>query len=150
MRFKITIRTLFALLILPLFASTSPTPVLIEMVFGGVHKIPANYTSSSHSSKLTKNSVTSPLAKRDTWCNYINMNGNDMGAISYWFENTNPWTYTYLPHGSLTYWTNSPLNIRVCVRNNYWFDNTHVANWDIGWGVGYVNQYCCGSTVSVW
>ncbi|KAF2258538.1 hypothetical protein CC78DRAFT_478435 [Lojkania enalia] len=47
----------------------------------------------------------------------------------------------YLPSTS---WVSTTLgSARVCVYNNYIFENTHVSNWEIGWGVRSVREQCC-------
>jgi len=47
----------------------------------------------------------------------------------------------YAPALSWFSWTLG--SAKACVYNNYVFDNTHVSNWETGWGVRSVREQCC-------
>lgn len=32
---------------------------------------------------------------------------------------------------------------RVCIQNNYIFENTHISGWEAGWVIGYILGKCC-------
>lgn len=63
-------------------------------------------------------------------------------------QSINPWTYHELRHGKFIGWVIG--SVRVCVYNSYIFENTHVAEWEVGWGVGYILGRCCRSDNRQW
>lgn len=69
---------------------------------------------------------------------------SDIVALSASPQNTNAWTTAYLP--SLTYASWSVGTAKICVRNAYWFENTHVTRWEAGWATGYIYDQCCKAT----
>jgi len=58
-------------------------------------------------------------------------------------QSINPWVLHYLPGGGFSFigWTVG--SVRVCVYNSYILENTHVSEWEVGWGVGYILGMCC-------
>ncbi|KAH8693364.1 hypothetical protein GQ44DRAFT_792468 [Phaeosphaeriaceae sp. PMI808] len=67
------------------------------------------------------------------------INTADIEALANSLQNSN--VNNYLPKQSGLYWTRG--STRVCVRNNYIFENTHVSNWEVGWGAKSVRNACC-------
>jgi hypothetical protein len=73
----------------------------------------------------------------------------DADTLSHNLQNLNPNTMHYLPHNSgCTEWTVG--SARVCVSNHFLVDNTHVSEWEVGWGVAFIQQNCCNSIDGKW
>jgi hypothetical protein len=47
----------------------------------------------------------------------------------------------YMPKQSSYSWAWG--SVKLCVRNNYVFENTHVSYWEMGWGLLAVKNQCC-------
>jgi hypothetical protein len=55
----------------------------------------------------------------------------------------------YLPHSSgCINWTVG--SVTVCVANPFLTENTHVSEWEVGWGVAFIQQQCCNSIDGKW
>jgi hypothetical protein len=73
-------------------------------------------------------------------------NGDDaysgaMGIIANRLQNNDPERLEYLPvRSNIAY---RHMNLEVCVRNNYYFDNMHIKRWEIGWAVDQIYRNCC-------
>ncbi|RFU72002.1 hypothetical protein TARUN_10259 [Trichoderma arundinaceum] len=82
------------------------------------------------------------LDKRDQ-CQLVEkwFDSDDGRALQKSLQTNNPDEMTYLPHGYIHEWWLG--GARVCVYNHYWFENTHVKRWEVGWAVGYILDKCC-------
>lgn len=91
-----------------------------------------------------------PLSKRD-WCNDPSMGEFDMSdalALQKDLQNNNPSQLFPVNHGGWQSWTLR--TARICISNNYIFENTHVSRWEAGWAIGYDIQICCTKNASRW
>jgi hypothetical protein len=61
---------------------------------------------------------------------------SDANTLSHNLQNLNPNTMHYLQHGGSFGWTIG--SARGYVQNEYLTENTHVSEWEVGWGVAYI------------
>lgn len=93
------------------------------------------------------------LSKRGGGAGCVNSaklyNNADANTLSHNLQSLNPNTMHYLPHnGGCAEWTIG--SAKVCVHNYYLSDNTHASEWEVGWGVAYVQEHCCNSIDGRW
>jgi hypothetical protein len=73
----------------------------------------------------------------------------DANTLSHNLQNLNPNTMHYLQHQSGCFgWTVG--SVRGCVENEYITENTHVSEWEVGWGIAFIQQQCCNSIDGRW
>lgn len=96
-------------------------------------------------------SIPEPLARRD-WCDTLTkFSESDALALQNSLQNADNANgdLNYLAAHSYLSWDWG--SARVCVWNDYVFENTHVSPWEAGWAVGYINGICCtGGDGSEW
>lgn len=74
---------------------------------------------------------------------------SDANTLSHNLQNINPNTMHYLQHGGGSYgWTIG--SARGFAQNEYLTENTHVSEWEVGWGVAYIQEQCCNSIDGRW
>ncbi|KAJ0162295.1 hypothetical protein CTA2_4784 [Colletotrichum tanaceti] len=88
------------------------------------------------------------LEKRNTGCGggFGSYNQADADELQRQLQNYNPEKLVYLPAWSSYSW--SVGTAKVCAINMYLSDNTHVKEWEAGWGMGYVRDMCCAGKSS--
>ncbi|KAK3684120.1 hypothetical protein B0T22DRAFT_483903 [Podospora appendiculata] len=106
-----------------------------------------------HSGFITYNTTepTTTLAQREAQIGPESKRGSDycggggsmdkshISGLQNWLQNTNAWTYIYLPHQSVVRFSYG--SAMMCLKNQYWTENTHVARWEAGWATGYVSEH---------
>lgn len=82
------------------------------------------------------------FAKRD-WCGVQGdlMTKTDIQWLQSSLQNTDPNALAYVPKRSYYSWTLG--TARICIYNDYIFENTHIKRWEAGWAVGYITGRCC-------
>lgn len=66
----------------------------------------------------------------------------DMAFIKNDLQTNDPWRLVkVVQSGGTASW--SWRTARICIRNPYLFDNTHVSRWEAGWAIGYITGMCC-------
>ncbi|KAK3328798.1 hypothetical protein B0H66DRAFT_539363 [Apodospora peruviana] len=81
------------------------------------------------------------LAARDG-CNSGNIfNVNHAVSLANDLQNNSPDQMTEANHRSWHSWTWG--EARICIYNNYVFENTHVKRWEVGWVTKYIYNQCC-------
>ncbi|ORY16974.1 hypothetical protein BCR34DRAFT_584034 [Clohesyomyces aquaticus] len=103
-----------------------------ELIFNGVQPIAPETSPAS-----------SVFEKRDSCSGDGLYNRGDADTLGRNLQNINPNTLHYLPALSSISWTIG--TARVCVYNSYIYENTHVKEWEVGWGVNYIGGKCCQS-----
>ncbi|KAK1599302.1 uncharacterized protein LY79DRAFT_534708 [Colletotrichum navitas] len=88
------------------------------------------------------------LEKRADKCGggFGSYNTADANELQRQLQNYNPEKLAYLPAWSSISWSIG--TAKVCAINMYLSDNTHVKEWEVGWGMGYVRDKCCGGKSS--
>ncbi|KAL0943131.1 uncharacterized protein CTRU02_201017 [Colletotrichum truncatum] len=87
------------------------------------------------------------LEKRANSCGGVsNFNQADADELQRQLQNYNPENLVYLPAWSAYAWSIG--TAKVCAINMYLSDNTHVKEWEVGWGMGYVRDMCCAGKSS--
>ncbi|KAI5921391.1 hypothetical protein F4810DRAFT_712645 [Camillea tinctor] len=81
----------------------------------------------------------SALAKRANCYNGGSINTDDIQNLGSSKQSSGG--NNYVPAASWVSYTWG--SAKACVLNNYLFDNTHVSDWEIGWGVLAVRNDCC-------
>jgi hypothetical protein len=120
MYFISKIPTILPLLIPYAFATTAPAPSLLER---------GNGANCYETGRLYSNT--------------------DANTLSHNLQNLNPNTMHYLQHGGdYIGWTVG--SARGSVTNEYLTENTHVSEWEVGWGVAFIQQQCCNSIDGKW
>ncbi|KAL0936105.1 uncharacterized protein CTRU02_208320 [Colletotrichum truncatum] len=64
-----------------------------------------------------------------------------ISSLKWDLQNNNPNGKAYVPRQSWFSW--SICNARVCIKNSYLTENTHIKRWEAGWAVGYIQDMCC-------
>ena len=111
-------------------------PASPEVIFSGPFPIDYNISTAQHPHSA---------ADDDTMHILANCGGNvliptgDIEGFANALQNTAG--NNYAPAQS--YFSYTYGSAKVCVYNNYLFDNTHVSNWEVGWGVRSVREQCC-------
>jgi hypothetical protein len=92
-------------------------------------------------------SIPEPLARRD-WCDTLTkFSESDARLLQNDLQNSDE--VAYVPAHSYHFWDKG--SARICVWNDYIFENTHVSAWEAGWAIGYINNLCCtGGEGSEW
>ncbi|KAL4886861.1 hypothetical protein BJY04DRAFT_212832 [Aspergillus karnatakaensis] len=92
-------------------------------------------------------SIPTTLVRRD-WCDTLTkFSEADAVSLQQGLQSSNQ-GLTYIPSGSYVNWDLG--SARACVWNDYFFENTHVSAWEVGWAVGYINDMCCAGGGSEW
>ncbi|KAL0943132.1 uncharacterized protein CTRU02_201018 [Colletotrichum truncatum] len=117
-------------------AAAAPTEDHPGSLFSG----PFNITDAAE----TGNSLLT-LTKRDD-CGTLGalFSKNSINNLMWDLQNNNPDEMTYVPHNNFVTWSNG--DARVCVKNTYFTENTHVKRWEVGWAVGYIRDMCCNAS----
>ncbi|KAK3986519.1 hypothetical protein QBC44DRAFT_402435 [Cladorrhinum sp. PSN332] len=131
--------------------------LLFSLLLQGVAAAPADVSSNSVSAaeKLqegyaaivsedrkppSNTSDTEAVVKRDH-CNFSQgITRSDVVALSNELMNNSPWTWSYLEHGWVRWWTWG--SARICLYNDYWFENTHVSRFEGGWAAEFIMNSC--------
>ncbi|EWG55583.1 hypothetical protein FVEG_13565 [Fusarium verticillioides 7600] len=71
-----------------------------------------------------------------------NFPSNDAIKLKNNLQNSNPDQLSYLPARTILEWSLG--DAKICVFNQYFFDNTHIKRWEAGWVTGYIKDSCCG------
>ncbi|KAM7209715.1 hypothetical protein V8F20_000118 [Naviculisporaceae sp. PSN 640] len=144
------------LTLLPISVLASPVPETPEIPIN-IQDDLANLADLADLPNMNSTSSDLPLPhphveKRDTW-NWCALPGwptfakSDANYLGNWLQNNNPWSMKQLNHGARDQWTYG--SVRLCVKNEYLTENTHVSRWEEGWAVKYIMGKCCsggGST----
>ncbi|KAI0596005.1 hypothetical protein F4775DRAFT_566978 [Biscogniauxia sp. FL1348] len=109
--------------------------VLAETVIEG--PFPINSTTSGLAQRDEEGG--SKIAKRADCWNGGSINTDDIQNLG--SSRQSAGGNNYVPAASWVSYTWG--SAKVCVLNNYLFDNTHVSDWEIGWGVLAVRNDCC-------
>ncbi|KAK3346024.1 hypothetical protein B0T25DRAFT_520540 [Lasiosphaeria hispida] len=107
---------------------------LSGFVWGGV--APINRTASAAEERGV-------LGKRDTCYRQDPFSAADMRALKARLQGSRQNEMVELKHGFVTWWDQG--SVKLCVYNNYIFENTHLKWWEAGWAVGYIDSACCSS-----
>ncbi|KAL8849299.1 MAG: hypothetical protein Q9221_005709 [Calogaya cf. arnoldii] len=135
-------KALFSLLaVCASLASTAAVPAAAAspedkvLVFEG--PFPINSTEEALSSPVAARA----LAKR-AWCYYSQaMYTSDISEMVRQLQNDWPDSLKYLPAKSYASWTWG--SAKICARNWYQFENTHIKRWEVGWAANEVKNKCC-------
>jgi hypothetical protein len=121
-------------------ASGVLTPELAAAIKAGVVKegpFPIDY---KHSDQTPIESTEArKLAKRADCYNGPTFYTSDIQALGNYMQTQSG--NDYLPATSSVSWTWG--TAKLCVYNNYVFENTHVSYWEMGWGLLSVSNQCC-------
>jgi hypothetical protein len=88
-----------------------------------------------------------PLAKRDHCDTLTTFSESDTRALQESLQSSSA-DLTFLGAHSYHSWDHG--SARICVWNDYIFENTHVSQWEAGWAVGYVFDMCCSGQGGDW
>lgn len=92
------------------------------------------------------NTASGGLQKRD-WCGSgYPYTDSDMNALINSLQSDGQ--SVYLPVVSSSGWYLG--TAKICVYNNYLYENTHVSHWEMGWGAGYIAGKCCPNGNPQW
>jgi hypothetical protein len=139
------------LLSLGSLAVTAPAPAAAELsaelsaaIAAGVVKegpFPIDYSHSDQSP--VESSKSKKLLKRADCSSGPTFQSGDVQAFGNWLQTQS--VNKDLPHASwysMTWGT-----AKLCVYNNYVFENTHVSYWEMGWGLLSVHDQCCLTSI---
>jgi len=80
-------------------------------------------------------------AKRDTCGSGYPYTVSDMDALISALQSDGQTDYN---PGGLGQWvSHTYVTARICIYNNYLYENTHVSHWEDGWAAGYIAGECC-------
>jgi hypothetical protein len=121
--------------LLPLGFAAPTAPEVSALIFDGPH--PINYTQTTDQHPYDPNDDT--IHALANCYGGGDINTGDIGALADNLQNRGG--NRYLPSNS---WVSTTVgSAKACVYNNYIFENTHVDNWEMGWGVRSVKDQCC-------
>ncbi|KAF2824839.1 hypothetical protein CC86DRAFT_47705 [Ophiobolus disseminans] len=127
-----------ALLTLPLaFAAPTSPHSTLEPIFEGPFPIDYNITTSQH--PVDPNGSDEIMRSMATCSNSANINTPDIERLADYLQSLAG--KRYCP--ALGWFSTSMGSAKVCVYNNYLYHNTHVSNWEAGWGARSVKDQCC-------
>ncbi|KAL2842568.1 hypothetical protein BJY01DRAFT_249054 [Aspergillus pseudoustus] len=89
---------------------------------------------------VSADSLPVPLLKRDYCDTLTKFSEGDARALQSSLQSSND-DLTYVAAHQYHKWDWN--SARVCVWNDYVFENTHVSPWEVGWAVGYIFDMCC-------
>jgi hypothetical protein len=120
------------------------TPELAAAIAAGAVKegpFPIDY---EHSDQTPIESTKSgKLVKRANCYSGLTFLTADVGNFGNWLQTQSG--NVYLPHASRCSWTWG--TTKLCVYNNYVFDNTRVSYWETGWGLLSIKNQCCLTSI---
>jgi len=79
------------------------------------------------------------LSKRANCYNGATFYTNDLNNLGNYLQTLSG--NVYMPKQSVYSWAWG--SVKLCVYNNYVFENTHVSYWEMGWGLLSVKNQCC-------
>ncbi|KAK4443641.1 hypothetical protein QBC34DRAFT_476716 [Podospora aff. communis PSN243] len=94
------------------------------------------------SGPITEGSTEPPpqLQARDS-CGSNIFNVQHAISMANELQNVSPNDLTFVGKTSWVSWTYG--EARICIYNNYIFENTHIKRWEAGWVTGYIYNRCC-------
>jgi len=79
------------------------------------------------------------LSKRADCYDGATFYSNDLNNLGNYLQTRSD--NVYLPKSSVYSWSWG--SVKLCLYNNYVFENTHVSFWEMGWGLLSVKNQCC-------
>ena len=145
MHFPVSSLLTIAATSLPLFfllATASPTPAEEELASSNTTTA-ATVIIFDDGTSGTGSAAALPLAKRvENNCHGAGhwLNRHDANNLANDLQNNNPGQmHAVNNRRSISYELGTA---KVCIENYYWYDNTHVSRWEIGWVIRYMLETC--------